>query len=164
MRSRQPSHHHGSGAGRSDRGGSRSRRLRPGVERLEKREVMSAIPAPPVYQNPYMAPNNFSEIHLNSSQTDTFSVPGPASFAHQKVQQRKISPIGGIAGSLAVDSTGQLVTIRVGPTVISRGADGRPDSAAARSEDAPGPRVEAAASTPESGGSGTTSPEAATSI
>ena len=32
MKSLQSSHHHGSGAGRSDRGGSRSRRLRPGVE------------------------------------------------------------------------------------------------------------------------------------
>jgi hypothetical protein len=82
---------------------------------------MSAIPAPPVYQNPFMAPNNLSEIHFNSSQTDTTTVAGPASFAHQKVQQGKISPIGRIAGSLAVDSTGQLVTIRVGPTVISRG-------------------------------------------
>src|SRR5271166_5890900 len=95
MRSRQPSHHHGSGVGRSDRGGSRSRRLRPGVERLEQREVMSAIPAPPVYQNPFMAPNNYSEVHLNSYQTDTFSVPGPASFAHRTVQQKLISPLGG---------------------------------------------------------------------
>ena len=82
---------------------------------------MSAIPAPAVYQNPFMAPNNYSEIHLNSYQTDTFSVPGPASFAHQTVQQGRISPLGRIAGSIAVDSTGQLVTIRVGPTVISRG-------------------------------------------
>jgi hypothetical protein len=82
---------------------------------------MSAIPAPPVYQNPFMAPNNFSEIHLNSYQTDTFSVPGPASFAHQTVQQGRISPLGRIAGSIAVDNTGQLVTIRVGPTLISRG-------------------------------------------
>ena len=60
-------------------------------------------------------PNNYSEIHLNSYQTDTFSVPGPASFAHQTVQQRRISPLGGIAGSIAVDASGQLVTIRVGP-------------------------------------------------
>jgi hypothetical protein len=82
---------------------------------------MSTIPAPPVYQNPFMAPNNISEIHFNSSQTDTTTLPGPASFAHQKVQQGRISPIGRIAGSIAVDAAGQLVTIRVGPTLISRG-------------------------------------------
>ena len=63
---------------------------------------MSAIPAPPVYQNPYMTDNNYSEIHLNSYQTDTFSVPGPASFAHQTLQQKLIKPLGGIAGSITV--------------------------------------------------------------
>src|SRR5271165_5311652 len=111
MRSRQPSHHDRSCAGRSDCGESRSRRLRPGVEPLEQREVMSAIPSPPVYQNPFMAPNNYSEIHLNSYQTDTFSVPGPASFTHSNVQQKLIKPLGGIAGSITVDAdTGQLVT------------------------------------------------------
>ena len=77
---------------------------------------MSAIPAPPVYQNPYMTDNNYSEIHLNSYQTDTFSVPGPASFAHQTVQQKLIKPLGGIAGSIAVDTDNNLlVTIRVAP-------------------------------------------------
>jgi hypothetical protein len=77
---------------------------------------MSAIPAPSVYQNPYMADNNYSEIHLNSYQTDTFSVPGPASFAHSTVQQKLIRPLGGIAGSITVDTkTNQLVTIRVAP-------------------------------------------------
>ena len=87
-----------------------------GVERLEQREVMSAIPAPPVYQNPYMTNNNYSEIHLNSYQTDTFSVSGPASFAHQTVQQKLIKPLGGIAGSIAVDTDNNLlVTIRVAP-------------------------------------------------
>jgi hypothetical protein len=77
---------------------------------------MSAIPAPAVYQNPYMAPNNFSEVHFNSYQTDTSTVPGPASFAHQTVQQKLISPLGSIAGSITVDTdTGQLLTIRAGP-------------------------------------------------
>src|SRR5438128_998008 len=43
------------------------------VERLEERTLLDAVPPPPIYQNPFMAPNNFSEIHLNSFQTDTTS-------------------------------------------------------------------------------------------
>src|SRR5262249_56097985 len=105
----------------SGRGGSRWRRLRPGVERLEKREVMSAIPAPPVYQNPFMAPNNFSEIHLNSFQTDTFTIPGPGSSARQTVQQALIRPPAQIAGTIAFDSFGQIVTIRVGAQPTNMG-------------------------------------------
>ena len=45
---------------------SRPRRVHLGVEPLETRAVPSGIPTPPVYQNPYMAPNNFSEIHFNA--------------------------------------------------------------------------------------------------
>ena len=151
MRSRPPSHHHGSGAERSDCGGSRSRRLRPGVERLEQREVMSAIPAPPVYQNPFMAPNNYSEIHLNSYQTDTFSVPGPATFANRTVQQSRISPPRWDRGrhrgqrERSVDhDPGGSATQQERPRV-------RPYSAAARSEDTQGSRVEAAAFPPSMG-------------
>jgi hypothetical protein len=82
---------------------------------------MSAIPAPPVYQNPFMAPNNFSEIHLNSFQTDTFSIPGPGSAARQTVQQALIRPPAQIAGTIAFDSFGQIVTIRVGAQPTNTG-------------------------------------------
>ena len=65
---------------RSDRGGSRSRGLRPGVERLEQRRscrpsrLLRGLSSEPVQGMPN---NNYSEIHLNSYQTDTLSVPGP---------------------------------------------------------------------------------------
>jgi hypothetical protein len=94
-----------------DRAERRSRRALPRVERLEGREVPSTIATPPIFQNPFMAPNNFSEIHLNSYQTDTFSVPGPGSVSHQTVQQGLIRSFG-IAGTIAFNSSGQIVTIR----------------------------------------------------
>jgi hypothetical protein len=72
-----------------------------------------SIPAPAPYQNRFMAPNDFSEIHLNAYQTDTTSVIGPASKGVQNLQQVKIAPPG-IAGSLAFNKAGQIVTIRVG--------------------------------------------------
>jgi hypothetical protein len=37
----------------------------PGFQQLEEHTVRNAIPTPPIFQNPFMAPNNFSEIHLN---------------------------------------------------------------------------------------------------
>lgn len=108
----------------NDRAGSRRRRSLPAVESLECREVLSGITAPAVYQNPYMAPNNISEIHLNSYQTDTFSTPGPASLKGSRVHQGAIKPGTQIAGTVAVDTAGDLITIRVGPqrsgkTVVS---------------------------------------------
>src|SRR5262245_20490452 len=82
------------------------------VEELEGRELLS-IATPPIYQNPFMAPNNLSEIHLNSFQTDTTSLSGPASASSQTVQQRLLQPITGIAGTIAFNSSGQIVTVRV---------------------------------------------------
>jgi hypothetical protein len=105
-----------------DRAGARQRPIRLHVQPLEKREVLSAIATPPVYQNPFMAPNNFSEIHLNSFQTDTFSVPGPGSAKKQSVQEKLLGPIPfQIAGTITFNSKGQLITIRVGPTVSESG-------------------------------------------
>jgi hypothetical protein len=97
------------------------RRFRPLVESLEDRRVPSAIPTPPIYQNPFMAPNNFSEIHLNSYQTDTASVNGPASAAGQSVQQGFIGPPTGIAGTIAFNSSGQILTIWVGSELTRSG-------------------------------------------
>jgi hypothetical protein len=105
-----------------DRAAARARSIRLGVEPMEKREVLSAIATPPIYQNPFMAPNNFSEIHLNSFQTDTFSVPGPGSANKQSVQQKLLGPVPfQIAGTIAFNSQGQIVTIRVGPSVSTSG-------------------------------------------
>ena len=73
--------------------------------------VLDAIPTPPIFQNPFMAPNNFSEIHFNSFQTDTASVSGPASASGQAVQQGLLRPIPGIAGTIAFNSTGQILTV-----------------------------------------------------
>ncbi len=112
---------HGSPVGLIDRARSHSRRVLPCLERLEQRTVMTAIASPPVYQNPFMAPNNVSEIHLNAYQTDTFSTLGPASAPSQTVQERLIWPPSQIAGTIAVNSSGQILTIRVGPSPTSSG-------------------------------------------
>jgi hypothetical protein len=95
--------------------------FRPRLEALEDRRVPSAIPTPPIYQNPFMAPNNFSEIHLNSYQTDTASVSGPASAAGQSVQQGFIGPPTGIAGTIAFNSSGQILTIWTGSELTRSG-------------------------------------------
>ena len=63
------------------------------VAQLEERPVLDAIPTPPIFQNPFMGANNFSEIHLNAYQTDTTSAKGPASASSQDVQQGLLRPI-----------------------------------------------------------------------
>ena len=93
------------------------------VERLETRDLPAPIATPPIFQNPFMAPNNFSEIHLNSFQTDTFSVPGPGGDSGRAVQQGFIGPLlGGISGTLAFNAKGQILTIRVGTSLSKSGA------------------------------------------
>ena len=94
-----------------------------GGEPLEERPVLDAIPTPLIFQNPFMAANNFSEIHLNASQTDTTSTNGPASASRQAVQQGLLRPITSIAGTMAFTSRGQLLTIRVGPSPTTPGED-----------------------------------------
>jgi hypothetical protein len=70
-----------------------------------------------------MAPNNFSEIHLNSFQTDTTSAVGPANVNNQTVQQGLIGPLPAIAGTMAFNSSGQIVTIKVGPSLTNPGEE-----------------------------------------
>lgn len=70
------------------------------------------INTPPIYQNPFMAPNGFSGIHLNSFMTDTGAVKGPASTTKPTVQQKFITPPG-IAASIAFNAKGQVVTIHI---------------------------------------------------
>jgi hypothetical protein len=111
-------------ARRDHRARSLARRVLPRVEHLEGRAVMAAIATPPIFQNPFMAPNNFSEIHLNSYQTDTFSVRGPGSFRSQVVRQALIAPPIRIAGSIAFNASGQIITVRTGPEVRSLGSEG----------------------------------------
>ena len=68
-----------------------------------------------------MAANNFSEVHFNSFQTDTTSVSGPASASSQTVQQGLLRPIPQIAATIAFNSSGQILTIRVGPSHTTAG-------------------------------------------
>jgi hypothetical protein len=100
----------------SDRTGSRSKKALLRVERLEERTVLDAVPTPPIFQNLFMAPNNFSEIHLNSYQTDTTSASGPADAISQTVQQGLFGPLPGISGTMAFNSSGQIITIKAGPS------------------------------------------------
>jgi hypothetical protein len=93
------------------------------VAQLEERAVLEAIPTPPIFQNPFMGANNFSEIHLNAYQTDATSASGPASASSQGVQQGLLRPITSIAGTMAFTSRGQLLTIRVGPSPTTPGED-----------------------------------------
>ena len=81
-----------------------------------------AIPTPAIYQNPFMAPNNFSEIHLNVFQTDTGSVAGPARQSGLAVGQIPvaITDSTGIAGSINFNAQGQIITVRTAP-VLSNG-------------------------------------------
>lgn len=71
-----------------------------------------AIHTPPIFQNPFMSPNNFSEIHNNCYQTDTFSVKGPGRSKHTTVQEALLDPAIGIGATLAFNSRGQIVSIR----------------------------------------------------
>jgi hypothetical protein len=108
-------------AKRGDRAKTRSRQVLPRIEPLEGRAVPAPIPTPPIFQNPFMAPNNFSEIHLNSYQTDTFSVRGPGSTRSRFTQQALLGLPDQIAGTIAFNARGQILTIRVGPRPTSSG-------------------------------------------
>lgn len=79
------------------------------------KESALAIPSGPLYQSPFMAPNNFSSIHMNVYQTDTFSIAGPASAPRQYVQNGLIWPPTQIGGTIAFDLQGLLITVRIGP-------------------------------------------------
>jgi hypothetical protein len=89
----------------------------------EAQNVAHPIPTPPIFQNPFMGQNNFSEVHFNSFQTDTTSVSGPASAPSRTVQQGLLRPITAIAGTIAFNSSGQILTIRVGPSLTNPGND-----------------------------------------
>lgn len=78
------------------------------------------IDTPPIYQNPFMAPNGFSGIHLNAYMTDTGDVKGPASGPSPTVKQQPISSPG-IAATIAFNAKGQLVTIRIGSPNVPGG-------------------------------------------
>lgn len=79
------------------------------------------INTPPIYQNPFMAPNGVSGIHLNSYMTDTSDVLGPASVPNQSVQQKVIMPPG-IAATMAFNAKGQIVTIHISSSKLPGGA------------------------------------------
>src|SRR5262245_29116225 len=104
---------------------SRVRRVRLQVESLERREVPAAIATPPIFQNPFMARNGFSEIRLNSSQTDTSSVRGPGRGLTQTVQQGMLGrPTRfGIGGTVAFNKRGQILTVRTGQRSLGSGSE-----------------------------------------
>ncbi|HEV2841631.1 MAG TPA: hypothetical protein VGW39_09930 [Chthoniobacterales bacterium] len=79
------------------------------------------IKTPPIYQNPFMAPNDFSGIHLNAYMTDTGSVEGPALAPNPLPKQKLITPPG-IAATIAFNAKGQLVTIHIGSPGTPGGA------------------------------------------
>ena len=80
--------------------------------------MSKSLATPAIYQNPFMAPNDFSEVHFNAYQTDTCSVQGPASAQYQSVQHKLMMPPG-IAGSLAFNAKGQIITIRISTFSVS---------------------------------------------
>jgi hypothetical protein len=86
--------------------------------------MLEPIKTPTIYQNPFMAPNDFSGIHLNAYMTDTGSVEGPASAPDPLPKQKLITPAG-IAATIAFNVKGQLVTIHIG-SPDSPGGDGAP--------------------------------------
>ncbi|MDP1879321.1 MAG: hypothetical protein Q8K60_00100 [Parachlamydiaceae bacterium] len=78
-----------------------------------------AIPTPSIYQNPFMAPNDFSEVHANSYQTDTVSIRGPGKFSNRHTQDALIQPPTLGTSVLAFNSSGQIITVRVSLSVAS---------------------------------------------
>lgn len=82
------------------------------------------IDSPEVFQNAFMAPNNFSEKHLNAYQTNTTTIHGPATAHEQTVKASFIGPIPfATADTIAINSEGQLLTIRSGPKVLNAGVE-----------------------------------------
>jgi hypothetical protein len=81
-----------------------------------------AINTPPIYQNPYMQTNGFSNIHLNAYMTDTGSVKGPATNSKPTLQQTLLDPPGIGATMAFTAGLGQLVTIRIGSAELASGA------------------------------------------
>ncbi len=67
---------------------------------------------PPVPQNPFMASNGRSEIHLDGWQSDTYRWGGPLGRSPRTLS----TLIGRDCGSIAVDRHGRLVSICIGPT------------------------------------------------
>lgn len=78
------------------------------------------IKTPPIYQNPFMAKNDFSGIHLNAYMTDTGSVEGPALAPNPVPEQKLIMPPG-IAATMAFNAKGQLVTIHISSSDLPHG-------------------------------------------
>lgn len=83
----------------------------------------SPIKTPPISQNPFMAPNGVSGIHLNSYMTDTSDVLGPASGSNPNpVTQQKVINPPGIAATMAFNAKGQVVTIHISNSQLPGGA------------------------------------------
>lgn len=76
-----------------------------------------SILTPVIYQNPFMAPNNFSEVHCNAFQTDTVSVRGPDKSAEKHTHDFLLDPPTVGSGTSAFNSKGQIVYLRTGENI-----------------------------------------------
>src|SRR5438128_5330289 len=68
-------------------------------------------------QNPFMAPNERGELHVDAWQTDANALPGPLGRQMQVVSTAQFAD----CGSITFDSRGRIVTVCValsGPTLI----------------------------------------------
>lgn len=74
------------------------------------------IPTPPIYQNPFMAPNDFNEVHCDVYQTDTTSTPGPGCKERCFTKDVLFPPSIGSA-VMAFEAQGRIVNLRTNYTV-----------------------------------------------
>jgi hypothetical protein len=75
---------------------------------------LQPIPAETVPQHPFMAPNNYSNVHCDAYQTDTYTCPGPlGTFGTNNLKAKlySISHSPEICITVTIDSQGRLITI-----------------------------------------------------
>lgn len=90
--------------------------------------MVKSIPTPLIFQNPFMAPNNFNEIHFNSFQTNTTSVAGVASICSnhlhmQMLQEKFIFPPTGFLGNITFNKKGQIIGTRTSQNLLQQQLD-----------------------------------------
>lgn len=69
------------------------------------------IAAQPIPQNPFMAPNGDSNIHMDAYMSDTYSTGGPLGLSPLV----KSSFLTGECGTVTFDSKGRIITVCLGP-------------------------------------------------
>src|SRR4051794_20485746 len=74
-----------------------------------KTKMCDNISFPPLYQNPFMAPNGLSEIHFDSFQSNLTPFSGSLS---DEIREKAIFPPTGIASGFAFNQQSEIITIR----------------------------------------------------